>query len=189
MKELFDLLLLLLWRRAGALGIMVAGIVCAFPVMLLFSWFADPPAPQAEVVAASKKSWAGRLEGFRYDPSRGLIATVGSPTGPADVMFSGTETPLFDRRTPTEALRWLKRNVWQGETVVVYVLESANALYPMRGHLVVGNEWLNGSLVGEGLSRLPKARPVKAYNAGRDALRQLEVEAQTHQRGLWRQYR
>ncbi len=146
MKELSNFFLLMCWRQAGALGIMVAGIVCALPVVVLYSWMSDPPSPAREVQAAALESWTGPVMGFRYDPTRGLIATVVGPAGAADIMFSGIDTPACDHQTPMAALVWLQREVRPGSVATVYVLEPASPLFPMRGHVILGNQWLNGSL-------------------------------------------
>lgn len=190
MNDFFNILLVELWRRAGALGILVAAFFCALPVALVISLLSDPATPDREIIAAARESWTGRVLEVRHDPRRGLIASIVGPAGPTDVMFSGADMPVGDGQTPRKALEFLRRKLRDDQSVVVHVVEAETPLFPMRGHLIKGNEWLNGSLVEEGLARLPRhPSPFPQHNAGSAALRQLQLEAQVHQRGLWRRIR
>lgn len=186
MKQLLDALLLMCWSHSGMRGILGLGILTAFPAVVLFSLLTDSPAPERGVLAAARESWPARILSYRYDPKRGLIVGVQASRGSVDVMFSGIDTPLCDHRTPLEAIKWLERFAPRGKTVRVFILEPATPLFPTRGHLVLGNEWLNGALLERGLAQLLRPSPVTKFNAGRAALEQLQSEAQSRQRGLWR---
>lgn len=186
MKELFDILLLELWRRAGALGLVGAGVLAGFPVVILLSWALDGPPVKQEISAAAVETWSGRLVDFRFDPTRGFIASLQSGSGEKQVLLAGIEPDICDRQSRRDALKWLERNVPAGSVLVVYVQLRADTLFPMRAHLVKGNLWINGSLVEQGLVRVSAHSPAKVMNAGRGALCQLQDEAQGHQRGIWR---
>ena len=167
------------------MGIVVAGILAGFPVVILTSWILDGPPAKQQISNAAMEIWSGRLIEFSYDPEVGIVATLQRPIGEQHVLLAGIESPAPERQTPVDALKWLKRNVPLGTVLVVYVQPRTNEPSSMRAHLVCGNTWINGSLVEQGLAKVSARSPVKANNAGRSALCQLQEEAQGHQRGLW----
>jgi hypothetical protein len=186
MKELFDVFLLELWRRAGALGLVVAGALAGFPVVILLSWVLDAPPAKKEISAAAVETWSGRLVDFRYDPTRGFIASLHSVAGEKQVLLAGIEADLCDRQSLIDAMKWFGRNVPVGSVLTVYVQLRGDRLFPMRAHLVHDNLWVNGSLVERGLAKVSVHSPIEAINAGRGSLCQLQEEARGHQRGIWR---
>jgi len=185
MKELSDLFLLELWRRTGVLGVVVAGVLTGFPVVILLSWMLDGPPAKQEISVTAVEIWSGRLVEFRSDPERGFIATIQSATDDKQVLLVGIEVSSCDPKTSVDAMNWLKRNLPLGSVLVVYVQQRATHTIPMQAHLVKGNTWINGSLIELGLAKVSARSPFKANNAGRDALCQLQEEAQGHQRGFW----